>query len=250
MLIARFILAAAYCAAHDDVPDPNKKDNDGGGSPETFTKDQVEQLVAAEKKKLHDEMKTEVEALRSRSNLTAKEREDQAKRLEELENQLLTKEELSRKEIKKKEEEHKRLLESLTGERDIWRTRYEGDTIVRSLTDAAARHEAYNPSQIVSILRSNTRVSEVLKDGEPTGEFEVKVKLDTVDDKGKPIQLDLTPVEAVKHLSESDDFLNLFKNKSQGGFGGRGSGSSGKSTPAELAKDPAAYRKARKEGTI
>lgn len=226
---------------------------DGGGSPETFTKEQVDALIVKERdaqKKLHDDMKAELAALQSRSSLTTKEREDQAKRLEELENQLLTKEQIAQKELKKRDQEYQQKLESASKERDTWRTRYEGDTIVRSLTDAAAKHNAFNPTQIVAILRNDTRISEVVRDGEPTGEFEIKVKIPTKDDKGKPIVLDLDPVEAVKHLSETDEFLNLFKSENQGGYGGRGSGKGGPVTAAELAKDPVAYRQARKEGKI
>lgn len=102
----------------------------------------------------------------------------------------------------------------------------------------------------MAILRTNTSVSEVLKDGEPTGQFEVKVKISSKNDKGQPIVLDLDPTQAVKHLSEDDAFLNLFKNKSQGGYGGRNSGNTGSLDPATLAKDPAAYRKARQEGKL
>ena len=238
--------SSPYFYAFDEAPP-------GGGSPETFTKEQVEALVSKEREvhtKRFEDMKTELQALQSRSSLTSKEREEQAKRLEDLENQLLTKEQITQKELKKKDQEYQQKLETTAKERDSWRTRYESDTIVRTLTDAAAKHNAYNPAQVVAMLRTDTRISEVVRDGEPTGEFEIKIKVPTKDEKGNTIVLDLDPTQAVKHLSESDEYLNLFKSDTQGGFGGRNPNKGGQLTAAELAKDPAAYRQARKEGKI
>jgi hypothetical protein len=227
--------------AFEDLPKP----------PETFTKEQVEQLVAAERKKAQDTaQKTaqELEALKQKSKLTAEERTALEARIESLRTEGMSKEELARQEVAKAQKLARETEERLTAEAKIWRTKFETSTIKRDLTDAAASNKAYNPSQIVAILERDTRLVETLDEqGKPTGDLTVKTKLRTVDTSGKPIELELAPAEAVKKMAELPDFQNLFQGSGTGGLGNTGN-SKGK-TLADLAKsDPEAYRKARREG--
>jgi hypothetical protein len=116
--------------------------------------------------------------------------------------------------------------------------------------DAAVKNDAFNPDQIVTILKTNTQVVETKDDeGQPTGSFEVKTTFNTKNEKGEPVTLVLSPSEVVKKMSQTDSFLNLFKDKTASGYGGRNT-PRGALDIRELAKDPAAYRKARAEGKI
>lgn len=241
-----YLLSNPYIFAYDGEGDgatvkdpPVKPDPAGELDPKA---------LAAEREKLlkvTQGLEAEIKALKTRTSMTDAERQEQEKRIEELNSKLMTKEELSKREIEKRDRQYKTEREALVAERDTWKTRYVSDTIVRNLSDAAVKNNAYNPNQIVDILRSRTEVVE------NEGKFEVKVNIDSVNDKGEPVKLNLTPDQAIKHLSESDDYLNLFKSASTGGHGGRGSGNPGQLDAAKIAREnPELYRKLRSEGKI
>ena len=221
--------------------DPEPKDPKDPKDPEP--KDQ-------QYKKVIDQLTTELDALKKRSNLSTKDRQDMERRIEDLNNQLLTKEELAAKEKNKLLKQLESERESLSQEAKSWRQRFEEKTIVGALTEAAAGANAYNPKQIVTMLRGETALSEVMDGDQPTGQFEVVVTLDTTNDKGENVKLTLKPQEAVKHLSEQDDYLNLFKTDDRNGFGGGPSRKSGQVDAATIAKDPKAYREMRRKGLI
>jgi hypothetical protein len=223
--------------------------------PKTFSQDDVNALIAQERRTLEGRSKTllgELEALKTKSSLTAQEKADLESRLEETRNALMTKEELAREALLKEKKQRESEVTNLSSERDAWRNRFASSTIHRSITDAAVALDSYNPSQIVAILASNTRVVEATgEDGKPTGEFNVQVTMQDVGKDGKPIKLDLSVQDAVKRLKEKSEFHNLFKGLGTGGTGnGNKGGGSGSTNIEELAKDPAAYRAARKAGKI
>ena len=222
-----------------------------------FTPEQQEKInaiLAIEKRKHTDKTKKaldELEALRSKATLTTKERSELDKRIETLQQELLTKEEQAKHEtakLKKISEEH---IQSLEKGLEDWKNRYTTATIATALTQAAIEHKAKNPQHIISLLGPITHLAEKLDDeGKPTGNFIPKVRFDTVKD-GKPITLELPPSEAVKRLSEMDEHLNLFNPDGSGGTGRQHRDQqTGKVDIHELVKDPSAYRKARKEGKI
>ena len=74
------------------------------------------------------------------------------------------------------------------------------------------------------------------------------VKFQDVDSKGRPVMVELSPSEVVKRMTEISEYQNLFKGKGTGGVGGSGSQQQQKGSLAALAKDPKAYREARKAG--
>ena len=78
-----------------------------------------------------------------------------------------------------------------------------------------------------------------------------KVEFSDTDKEGKPVTLDLTIAEAVKRMSEMDEYANLFKSEGTGGVGGVNRGSSKPLDAKKIAAtDPALYRKLRAEGKI
>jgi hypothetical protein len=230
----------------DTPPLPNGK--------KTFTQDDVNRLLADDKRKHQEQVKkaiSEVEALKSKSRLTQEEREDLDKRIAQMQNELLTKEELAKKERERLLKKHDDVVSSLAKERDNWKDRYVNSAIKRSITDAAATNDAYNPQQIVALLQSDTRLVEKLDDsGKPTGEFVPKIRFSDTDKEGKPVALDLDPTEAVKRMKELEHYQNLFKGTGVGGIGANNQPSGKKLDAKKLASDPAAYRQARKDGKL
>ena len=139
----------------------------------------------------------------------------------------------------------------MTSDRDSWKSRYTESKIIRAIKDASTSNKAFDSDTIVAILRPHTELIESLDDnGKSTGQFAEKVKFLDPEGKDGPTELIVTASEAVKRMTELDKYQYLFEGRGTGGTG-QNNGASGKSTDVEkLAKDPAAYRKARREGRI
>ncbi len=235
--------------------DEGKGEGDEGKvdkTPKTFTQEQVNKMLAEHKRNLQKTVDTQVkelETLRKSKNLTEKEREQLTTQIQGLNDSLLTKEELSRKEHEKVKGEHKRAVDSLAAERDDWKNRYTQSTITRTILDEAVGAEAYSPNQIVALLQGQTRLVEVLDETGSVipGQYMAKVKMADTDKEGKPTTLDLTIKEALKRMKDrSDDFGNLFKSGVAGGLGDSKNRATGKDVdPSKLG--PAAYREYRKK---
>jgi hypothetical protein len=187
-----------------------------------------------------------------RTKLTREERDAMNARVTELQRQYQTKEELAAAAAAKTQKELQASLENTTREREIWQKRYESNVISTELTKAAVQHKAYNPDQILAILSGSTKLVEVLdEDGKPTGQLVPKVTLQDVDKNKKPVTLELDPVQAIERLKAREEFQNLFLAEGSSGFGGgQKNKSSGQVDIAQLAKDPAAYRKYRKDHSL
>ena len=77
-----------------------------------------------------------------------------------------------------------------------------------------------------------------------------KVKITEKDKDGRTITLDLPVDEAVKKLTEKDEFANLFKGKGTGGLGGQNRDGKAPDIEAIARTDPAKYRELRKAGKV
>lgn len=232
------------------VADPNDATPPEG----MVSQEKMNQVLAAEKKKhqkLVQKAIDEATAASKRAKLTAQERAELDNRLELIQNELRTKEEQAKRASEKARKAHNEEKKSLTADRDDWRKRYTDSTIERSITDAAATNNAFSPKQIVAILGPNTSLVPRL-DGEglPTQTLEPKVRFNSKDKDGKPVTLDLSPVDAVKRMKDEEEYLNLFRGEGAGGAGLRSQPGGKKTDVQQLAKDPAAYREARKKGQI
>jgi hypothetical protein len=209
-----------------------------------FTREQQEFInkkMAEERRKLqvqNEKTIKELEKLKQAQGITQKQRDDLQTRIDELQAQFMSKEELLRKEKEKLAKEHKTIVEQLSFDRDSWKNRYHTSTINRALQDSAIRHEAFNPEQIMAILEKQTRlVEESDEEGKPTGSLVPRVKLNDVDGEGKPITLDLTVDQAVKRMKDTPDkFGNLFKSGVAGGIGGTGSANNGRGKTVDPSK--------------
>jgi hypothetical protein len=171
-------------------------------------------------------------------NLTTQEREQLAQRLEDMQKETRTKEQQQAHERKQMEEMHATKLEEEKKGRVQWENRFRESMVERSLQDAAVTGDAFQPSQVMTILRQMTRLSESTdeKTGKGTGKFKVVVDFpDTDPTTGEAIVTLHTPESAVKRMKELPAIYgNLFKSGVVSGIGsssatgGLASGQSGK----------------------
>jgi hypothetical protein len=219
-----------------------------------FTQDEVNKIMAENKRALqtkNESLIKELEGVKKGGNLTAEQKAQLEGRIETLQNELLSKEELSKKDADKLRKESTKSIEAAQKERDDWKNRYTTATIQRTITDAAVENKAINPRQIVAILQQKANlVPETTPEGEPTGNLIPKVKFETSDKDGKAVTIDITIPEAVKQMTDMDEYLNLFQGAGTGGLGASSKSTGKVADVRTLAKDPAKYREARKAGKI
>jgi hypothetical protein len=193
----------------------------------------------------------ELNALKTKSTLTADERKSLEERLTVMQSEIATKEELARRDLEKTKREAELSQKTLVDERDAWKNRHINSMTNNEILSAAAGKEAYNPDQIVQILKPQIYIAEVTdSEGKPTGDLVPKVKYTGKGSDGKPTTLDVTVVEAVKLMSESEEHSNLFKSGDVDGVGRRVVRNGGSRSLTDLAKDPKAYREARSKGLV
>lgn len=246
-----------YVSCFDDN-DPEGGDGDGDpGNPEpgsgdnqTFTQEDVNKFLAEDRRKHQSQLKkmeTRLNEVLETKGLNEQEKESLEQSLEDVRKQLRTKEEQAAHEKKKLESQYQSQLKEATESAQKWQSRYEDSTITRALQDAAVKGEAFQSSQIVTLLRSNTSLSE----GED-GDNKVIVEFNDTNEKGEQVTLTLSPDEAVERMRESPEtYGNLFKSNVVSGIGGNsatGGLASGKRGKVDVTKlDPETYRKLRKE---
>lgn len=241
---SHFVWSPVY-EGEDDKGKQGDDKNDG----KPLTQEQVNAIVAAERKKHEahvNKLSTELEALKSRSNLTAQEREEMESRLLALKTESMSKEEKAKlalqTEQKKWEAENKTLKEA----HEKANSKYREYRIQNDLVAAAAGAKAFNPRTVVALLRSDTDLVEVLgEDGKPTGDDAVKVKYKTKGADGKPVILELEPAEAIKRLSEDEEHAFMFQSSGSGGGGNNNRGNTGKVSGEDLVANWDTFKKNR-----
>jgi len=216
-------------------------------SPEQQT--HINKILADERRKgqaANEKTIKELEKLKQSQGRTQEERDSLQARIDELQTQFLSKEELAKKEKEKLEKDHKSTLSTMTTERDQWRDLYHSSTISRSLLDAAIKFEAFNPDQIAAILEKHTRLVEDKDEEGKSRGYIPRVKFTDIDGDGKPILLDLTVTEAVKRMKDLPErFGNLFKSNLTGGIGGNGTTGGRRVEPGKMSTKE--YMEARKK---
>ena len=247
------ILILAY--EGEETTNPPSSETKPPTGEKVFKQEDVNRLLAEERRKLQtgaQKLAGELEALRTKASLTQQERDELSTRIDALQSEYMTKEELTKRQLDKAKKEADDRIAALEGTAKTWQSKYTTTTIKRTITDAAASNDAYNAGQIVAILERDATLVDVLdEDQKPTGEHEVRIKFNDVDKGGKAVTLTLTPAEAVKRMKEIGDFQNLFKGTGTGGVGSTNRGSGKPLDAANLARtNPEEYRKLRKEGKI
>lgn len=219
----------------------------GSEAGKSFTQEQLNSFVAAERKKMTESHAKRLEELQKNVKLSDEERQTLANQVEELRNSSMTKEELAKKQFENFQKESTTKIKTLEESANTWQNRFSTSTQRVALTSASVKHEAFNPDQIIAILSPNSRTVEITDDaGKGTGEFTTKVKV-TIKSGGESKTLDLDPDEAVKTLKEMPEFANLFKGTQVAGLGGASGSGLDKSKPDIKNMSVEEYRKRRKE---
>lgn len=175
-----------------------------------FTPEQqqkVNDLVAAEKRAMKKQLEDLQKNVGDTNVLQTK--------LKELNDQLLTKEELAKQKEVELENSFKTQLETSVAEKAAWEGRYKETVFDVSISKAATKHDAFDSDQLAILLKpTSTVVEDTDAAGKGTGRFKVltKIHLD-----GKELTLPVD--EAVGKLREAGKFPNQFKVKGSPGTG-------------------------------
>lgn len=195
-----------------------------GGAKKTFTQEEVNELLAKNKRTLQAKLSAAEKAhqqLLENKHLTEDERTRLETSLEELRSASRTKEQQLIHEKKQLEERlSNQLKEAQEKVTKTWQM-YENSTIERALVDAAIANEAYNPDQVATLLRRSAKLVEKKDEqGKSLGSYEVMVELaDQHAETGEPLITTRTPDAAVKRMKELKQNLNLFKSGVVSGLG-------------------------------
>jgi hypothetical protein len=197
----------------------------GGDSPKTFTQDEVNRIVAADRRKLEEALKkseTTLQSTLASRNLTEQERKALEENLAAVQGQLRTREQQAALEKKQMEEQFSTKLADADKRAAQWETKFRDSTIDRSLQDAAVKHDAYSTQQMVALMKPWTRMIEGVdeKTGKPTGNYKIVVDMpDTDPTTNEQVIMTRTPEEAAKRMKELPEFANLFKSNVVSGIG-------------------------------
>lgn len=208
-------------------PDPNKpkegEPNPPGSSDTTFTQEQVNSMMAEQKRLLQktiNDQVLKVENLSKTANLTKEEKEALAKQVSTIKQSLETEKQKAAREKAEQKTQFENQIAELSSTRDRYKQLYESSTIKRSISDAASAHKAIQNIQVLAILEPNTSlVEDTDENGQGLGTFKPVVKFTDTDKEGKPVQVLYSPADAVKRMTELREFSNLFESTNKGGLG-------------------------------
>ena len=252
----------------NEADDGNAEDNEGGDADNgnvgdnqrTFSQDDVNRIVEerlARDRKKNEEKYRDLEGrystLLENSNLSEEERGKLEEDLEDVRKRLRTKEEEAKHQMKQAQEQHETQLTEARNAAKVWETRFHESSIQRSLQDAAVANDAYNPRQVIDLLKPMTKLKPKVDEntGKEIDGFETVIDFPDRDDKGKTVITQRTPDETVKRMKELAEYANLFKVNVVSGVGansatgGISPGANGRIDVRRLT--PEQYRKIRKE---
>jgi DNA repair exonuclease SbcCD ATPase subunit len=187
----------------------------------------------------------ELQKLQATLKMTDEEKQALQTQVEEMESQLLTKEEIQAKERKKAQEKYDAELKAAQERALAAESRYTNSRIETELTTGAVGSGVHKKSVpfVLSYLRQNTKVVPVVDDdGKPTGTDKVVIAYKDGDDVAE-----LSVQEVFEKMAEdTDNYGNLFDSKARGGLGA-GNGTPGKKTGYRPGMSTEEYYKLRKE---
>jgi len=198
--------------------------------PNTFTQDQVNEIVVKRNKKVREQLETAeatVEKLLATQNLSTQERAGLETQLNDLQSQLRTKEQQAAHEAAKQAAEHQAKLESATQQLTFYKDQFETQTRNNAILQAASEAGGYNPEQFVDILGPRTKiVEETNGEGVKTGRLIPRVLVVENGEDGTPTEVLKTTAEAIADMKEDvDRYGNMFRGNVAKGIG-EGSNSS------------------------
>jgi len=218
--------------------------NSDGSSDRTFTQVELNKILADDKRK-HQEKYGQLEQsyqdLLSNQNISEEQRKKLEERLEDVQASLRTKEQQAEYERKQSETKYEDQLKTAETRANHWEGLYKQETVVRSLQDAATGADAFNPNQIVGLLKPMTELKDI------EGKLAPMIDFPDIDEKtGAEITTLRTPAEAVKRMKELPKvYGNLFKSNVVSGVGA-GQANTGTGDNLDYANmSPEDYRKNR-----
>jgi len=236
--------AAAYAAAAAAA---------AAAAGKTFTQEQVNNIVATDRRKLEEALKKtekQYQDLLASQSLTEQERKALQANLEMVQGQLRSKEEQLLLEKKQMEETYAGKLQEMEKKATHFETLYRDSTIERALQDAAVKHEAWSPSQVVALLRGQTKMLEETdpKTGKLTGKYKPVVEMQALNTTTGEVETKAyTPDDAVRKMKDTPDtWGNLFRSGVVSGIGA-GTATGGLSPGQSGRLDAAAIRKLTQE---
>jgi hypothetical protein len=250
-------------AGDANAGDANAGGAAGGGDQKMHTTEAVNQIVEerlardrknreAKHKEEYQKLEGSYNTLLENKNLSDSERTVAEERLDDVRNQLRTKEERAKHEKDQLQTTFDEQLSKERADREIWENRFRDSSIERSLQDAAVTNDAYNTDQVVRLLKPMTSLKPVVDDnGKETGRFQTVVDFPDHDEKGVEVTFSGNPVDIVKRMRDLTPYANLFNSNVVSGLGagnatgGLSTGSNGQIDTTKLS--PAQYRKIRKE---
>lgn len=211
--------------------------SEGGSEETTFTQEQVNTMLADQKRKIQTKAQDSIkqlENLKKTANLSKSEKENVEKQLSSLRSTMETEKQRAAREKAAQKNEYEQKIASLTAERDRLNNLYTGSTIKRSIADAASENKAIHNSQVEALLNPNTTlVEDVDAEGNPTGQMRPVVKFQDVDKDGNTVTVNYSPAEAVKRMTELPQYANLFESTNVSGSG-RKNDNTGNTGPKDL----------------
>lgn len=237
-----------------DAGDAGGKDKAGANN--AFTQDDINRFLADDRRKHQEKYKKLEESYQKmlkEGSLHKEQRARMQQELEDLQKAFRTKEQQAEYERKKQAEKYKTELQQASESAVKWESMYKTSIMERSLQDAAISADAFNPSQIVSLLKPMTKMVEETDDeGIPIGKLTPKVDFQDIDEKtGERVTTLRTPEDAVKRMRELPNLYgNLFKSNVVSGIGSgsaTGGASSGKYNVDLTKLTPEQYRRLRQE---
>ena len=201
----------------------------GGGTPPppepgktTFTQDEINSIVKKEREgfqKKHRETLKQLEDLRAEKTTTAEQAAKLDKQINTMRTELMSEKERAEAEKHRIEDEHKRALSGAEDSRDEWRVRYERSTIEGEIVNAAVKHKAVLPDQLIRMI--DAKMEEGSDDeGKPNGVFSRTVET-TVKEGEKDVVKKLSIDAHVEWMKGQEQFANLFLATGKGGTGYR-----------------------------
>lgn len=181
-----------------------------GDGKKTFTQEEVNAFLADDRRK-HQANVTTLQQEVAKFQGTAKEKEALQTKLQQMEQQFLTKEQLQAQENDKAKKAYEEKLSTTETERDRWKNTFVNNLAETAIAQAAAANQAYNPLQLSLLLKNQVEVQQKTDaEGKATMEFEVLLPVQSTDKDGKVVIMKLPVTEGVKKMREKQEFANLF----------------------------------------
>lgn len=204
-------------------------DDSGGGDPKprTFSQDEVNALLAKERRAAQAKVQEQLTALEAikQDGLTPEAKAALEQQIETLRAQSQTEAELAKQNLAKAQRDWKKREAELTADRDRATAAYEKLQVDTLLSTAMGLHgvsPAAAPILSAFISQRLQKVPVMDEAGKATGEYRHMVNLDVPDgDDGKVKTIQLPPDKAIAQLRENEAFSGLFVSAAKPGMGGQ-----------------------------